>query len=278
MDDDKGGPAAPPSSRAAILASSRIHLLFAAAAAEGAARPAAAAVGGRLLTVGGCGGKRVRVVPGGGGGGGGGGEAYPARTDQWCWYCCHPFETPPLPMPIKYDDRRDIFHVMGTFCSFPCIKAYNLESSSYLKHVNINHITLFHKRCTGRLRGIRAAPPRVALRVFGGHMSIDEFRRAADSPLELCVLPPRMIVHSQVLHEIDASQKRHHAAAQRKAPPDLAAVVNFKDAAAKNETLRLKRPKPLQSSTRNLLERSMGISAFGGLLAQQQQQQPPPGG
>lgn len=206
--------------------------------------------------------KRVRVA--------GPGDArshheYPTKTDQWCWYCCHPFDTKPLPMPISYDDRRDVFHVMGTFCSFACMKAYNGESSSYLKYVNATNITLFHKRCTGKLRGIRSAPPRVALKVFGGHMSIEEFRAASDKPLEYCVLPPRMILHSQALQEIDMSQQQQAVTALRqrgRQAPDLGAVVNFKDVATKNETLRLKRPKPLQNN-RNLLERTMGISAFG---------------
>lgn len=186
-----------------------------------------------------------------------GGCSYPTRTDQWCWYCCHPFDTQPLPMPLRHDDRRDIFHVMGVFCSWACMKAYNNESSSYMKSVTANTITLFHKRCTGKLRGIRSAPPRVALKVFGGQMSIDEFRAASDKPLEYCVLPPRMVVHHHAIQETDLA---HQPAArkQRQTAPDLHAVVNFKDVSTKNETLRLKRPKPLQNN-RNLLERTMGI-------------------
>lgn len=220
----------------------------------------AAAAGGRLLMVGGA--KRLRVSgPAGATGVQSRQERYPeypTKTDQWCWFCCHPFHTRPLPMPIKYDSLRDTFHVMGTFCSFACMKSFNGESSSYLKHVNANNITLFHKRATGKLRGIKPAPPRVALRVFGGHMSIDEFRAAADTAVEYCVLPPRMILHSQALHEIDQSRQSNKP---HRPAPDLRAVVSFNDVSTKNETLRLKRPKPLQNN-RNLLERTMGISAF----------------
>ena len=36
---------------------------------------------------------------------------WPAATDVLCWHCCHAFDGPPLPLPIKYDDRRDVFHV-----------------------------------------------------------------------------------------------------------------------------------------------------------------------
>lgn len=178
---------------------------------------------------------------------------WPVRTDVWCWYCCHAFDTPPLPMPIKYDDRRDIFHVMGTFCSWPCMKAANSESNSYLKNVNAMNITLFYKRCTGQLGRVRPAPPRLMLRAFGGSMSIEDFRGASENPSSYRVLPAKMIVHHAAIEE--ASTKAKHK------PCNLAESVNFKDVSAKNETLRLKRPKPLQGS-KNTLERAMGINAL----------------
>jgi hypothetical protein len=178
---------------------------------------------------------------------------WPARTDVWCWYCCHPFDTQPLPMPIKYDDRRDIFHVMGTFCSWPCMKAANSESNSVLKNVDAMNITLFYKRCTGKLGRVRPAPPRVTLRAFGGTMTIEEFRRASDNEVLYRVLPAKMIVHHAAIEE--TSTKAKHK------PCNLGETVNFKDVSAKNETLRLKRPKPLQGS-KNTLERAMGINAL----------------
>ncbi len=181
---------------------------------------------------------------------------WPARTDVWCWYCCHPFTGPPLPMPIKYDDRRDVFHVTGTFCSWACMKAHNSESSGYLKNVNAMHIALFHRRCTGKVGRIPPAPPRIALRVFGGSLGIDEFRAASEQGRTFNVLPPKMIVHHAALEETSVKA--------RPKPCNLAETVSFKDASAKNETLRLKRPKPLQHN-RNTLERAMGINALMGV-------------
>ena len=187
---------------------------------------------------------------------------WPATTDQWCWYCCHPFESPPLPMPLKYDNKLDLFHVMGTFCSWPCIKAFNGDSSSYMKSVVATYITLFHWRCTGAPRGIRSAPPRQALRVFGGALSIQQFRDASNHDVDYCILPPKMVLHHHVVHEQQHASRRVAAAQAAKRPPvDLAQVVSFRDVGTKNETLRLKRPKPLQNN-RNLLERTMGINAL----------------
>lgn len=190
-------------------------------------------------------------------------SAWPTSTDQWCWHCCHPVPGQPLPMPIKYDDKRQIFEVVGTFCSWACMKSFNLDSSSYKKSVNANNITLFHKRWTGVLRGIRPAPPRQALAVFGGTMTIAEFRAASDAPVEYNVLPPRMIVHRHTIHETPAGPGATGVRPPDKKRADLGAAVNFGDVSTKNETLRLKRPKPLHSS-RNLLERTMGLGALTG--------------
>lgn len=181
------------------------------------------------------------------------------KTDVWCWHCCHPFDTLSLPLPVAYDDRRDVFRVMGTFCSWACMKAFNLESRSYLTPVVANVITLFRKRCTGALKGIRPAPPRIALRVFGGRLTIEEFRAAAEGSVEHVVLPPRMVEHELVVTQRDAGAATRNRALAAKAPPDLAAVVDFKHVSTKNETLRLKRSKPM-AHTRNQLEQAMGLT------------------
>lgn len=217
--------------------------------------PAQQGSGTRLVMVSGLD-RCVRVCPAGLAKGA---QEWPHRTALWCWHCCHPFDTPPLPMPVWYDDRRDLFRVMGTFCSWACMKAYNIQSCSYVKSVNANIITLFHRRCTGRLSGIRAAPPRMALKVFGGSLAIEEFRAASVTGNVLrAVLPPRMIVHEHAIQESQTTRTRQDVKRARLAT-DLKAVVDFKDVVTKNETLRLKRPKPLQSN-KNLLERTIGLS------------------
>lgn len=182
---------------------------------------------------------------------------WPASTDVWCWHCCHPFDTAPLPMPTGYDDRRDVFHVMGTFCSWGCVKAFNRgDSRTHIQSVNSNLITLFHMKTVGKLAGIRSAPPRLALKAFGGHMDIEEFRAASDRPAAFTILPARLVVHHHTVHEEDLTKT-----ARPKRATDLKEVVNFKDVSVKNETLRLKRPKPLQNN-KNMIEKTMGIAAF----------------
>lgn len=106
------------------------------------------------------------------------------RGDGLCWHCCHACDdgTLALPMPIDHDERTDVFTVVGTFCSFGCMKAFNSTRVSARKDVNYLNISLLARRFYGRCTRIRAAPPRNRLEAFGGSMTIDEFREASRDP------------------------------------------------------------------------------------------------
>lgn len=185
------------------------------------------------------------------------GQPWPRSSPLLCWHCCHGFDTPPIPMPIAYDSHKNVFTVTGTFCSFACIKTFNAERNTYLKDTNATTISLFAKRWTGTLGHTRSAPPRLALSAFGGWMSIEEFRDVtADAP-PLRLLPPKMLPLEYILEQQVASR----LAAWSTTTHNLGTSVDFKDIATKNETLKLKRNKPLQKG-RNTLERTMGINVM----------------
>lgn len=91
-----------------------------------------------------------------------------------CWWCCHEIPGPVLHMPFKLEKEQ--FHTCGQFCSWPCVKAYNIFSGrSQIGSVS-DLITLYRFKVTGKVSPIIAAPSRFALEAFGGTMTIDEFR------------------------------------------------------------------------------------------------------
>lgn len=176
----------------------------------------------------------------------------------WCWHCCHPFAGTPIPLPLAYDDRRHVFRTKGTFCSFACAKAYNTDDGGYRSSIAGFLLTLLKKKTTGTLQGIVPAPPRRCLAVFGGSLSIEEFRQKSKDGVILDELPPRVVAFESIIAE------RHHAAKRaRPTPlPDLTTALSFADDAGgpvKNETLRLRRPCPMPSNT-NVLARTMGLT------------------
>ena len=79
-------------------------------------------------------------------------------------------------MPIDYDPGTDVFKVTGTFCSFPCIRAYNFSRNTYKKDTNAINIALFASRYFGKVVRIVPAPHRERLQAFGGDMTIERFR------------------------------------------------------------------------------------------------------
>src|SRR6185312_11606305 len=48
------------------------------------------------------------------------------RVKTWCWWCCHPFDSFPVYLPVKYHPKTKQFKVKGCFCSFNCVMAYGL--------------------------------------------------------------------------------------------------------------------------------------------------------
>ena len=100
----------------------------------------------------------------------------PTKTNILCWWCCHSFDTIPRFIPTRYDQIRNRFKVTGNFCSWSCARSYFINEHRFSgKSTNIllsSLIRVIH----GRSYNINSAPPRSALKAFGGKMTIDEFR------------------------------------------------------------------------------------------------------
>jgi hypothetical protein len=157
---------------------------------------------------------------------------------------------------MAYDDKRKTWKTMGTFCSFACIKAYNCDNSNP-NGVRNMFMTLFKKRMTGKLTPTIPAPPRRCLRVFGGTMTIDEFRAKAADGIIVSKLPPKMVPMETIIHERKVEAKKVAA----RPGPNLHTEVDLSTTTQKNETLRLKRPRPMPS-TSDVLARTMGLEFF----------------
>lgn len=116
----------------------------------------------------------------------------PERTDLWCYHCHHPFNTSPIGLPIKYEPRRedkkqdseitgtnDYFLTYGVFCSFPCCLAYLREHPKKTLFRNSKSLlySLYYKLYNKELN-IKPAPSWECLKVHGGNLSIEEFRKS----------------------------------------------------------------------------------------------------
>lgn len=100
-------------------------------------------------------------------------------TTIWCGWCSHPFSGPPVSIPKWYVKKT--FFVSGCYCSYSCASKHlfsrgDVNEGNKWKYYNLLH--LLRKKIVGdtETRKIKLAPPREALKVFGGYLSIEEFR------------------------------------------------------------------------------------------------------
>ena len=127
------------------------------------------------------------------------------KTDVCCWWCCHKFNSVPLGMPVYYNNNTDKFQVKGVFCSFACIVAY--KNSIKFKNNKNDYLVkfLYNKLTGGKLSdNIKEAPPRCSLQIFGGELTIDEFRNSfKDERKVYKLIEYPMFISKDYIEEID---------------------------------------------------------------------------
>jgi hypothetical protein len=122
----------------------------------------------------------------------------PEKTEICCFWCCHNFATPPVAIPSHINDET--WHVYGNFCSPECAASY-LFKEKLDAHVQWERYALMNSLYSedagisaGSSRGVRPAPPREVLRMFGGSMDISEYRALVhERKLRIDVMTPPMV-------------------------------------------------------------------------------------
>jgi hypothetical protein len=167
--------------------------------------------------------------------------------DTKCWWCKHNFCTPNLSLPEQYFDN--IFYCIGNFCSWECIKAYNIDTNDNCIWKRESLINLMYYLTYGNFNEIRSAPSWLTLEDFGGNLSISLFRRNFKTiNNDYLVLHPPLISRQLQIEESYKKVQNNNI------------VVNKLDKFLfDNPTpLILKRNKPIETTQINL-EKSMGL-------------------
>jgi hypothetical protein len=130
-------------------------------------------------------------------------EEWLHSTSVCCWWCCHTFDTVPIGMPCYYNNSIHKFRVKGVFCNFSCMIAYKDDQ----KINNINHnINFLYSKMTGTISPncvLKSAPSRYTLKMFGGQLTIDEFRyNFTENKIYKMVEYP-MFISNDYMEEID---------------------------------------------------------------------------
>lgn len=157
---------------------------------------------------------------------------------MWCWWCCHEFNTTPLALPYKYDDRRNTFYTTGNFCSWSCIKSFAIDKYGLSKGGLIcGNIVMMRRKKYNKIGPIQKAPSRFRLKEFGGDLTIEEFRSN--------------LTHDAVVEEKHINEQPH----VDNIIPFVSNVQKMNDIhnnTSNNNALKLKRTKPLKRSHNDL--------------------------
>lgn len=180
-----------------------------------------------------------------------------------CWWCCHPCNRKPLHLPLKYDDRANIFHVSGAYCSFSCVEAAILDHPR-TKPLSL-YLCSYRRQLEGRkMQRTIAAPPRQTLKMFGGTLSIEEFRaitKENDShgAYTLQILPPHVIPIKQVIQKKEYGRRTVAGGSNTKQHTEQKDIqLSTSGTSIAMTNFKLKRHNPQKNS--NILEKIMNIT------------------
>ena len=130
---------------------------------------------------------------------------WPTKTGLWCWWCCHPFDTYPVALPCHQNPRTLQYKVVGNFCSWSCAKAYNFGGMGGNTGARASMMLSIRLKVFGERGRVNIAPPRQSLKVFGGFLTIEEFRRSCNSARVILQQPPFIFFPSEFhIHELMA--------------------------------------------------------------------------
>jgi hypothetical protein len=100
---------------------------------------------------------------------------WPLATNIYCMWCCHPFEWTPCAIPQSYINGK--FMVSGCYCSFGCAAAHIFDERHPTMWEKYSLLNLMYKKMYNQnFTKIQLAPPRRLLKIFGGILTIEEFR------------------------------------------------------------------------------------------------------
>lgn len=118
------------------------------------------------------------------------GRPWPQRTRIHCWNCRLPFDTMPIPLVMSCDEKG--YDVSGVTCNVGCGKRYLMQDKSNRGRMRL---IMYRKMLIEYFnwppdQEIPMSPPWQAIDVFGGHMTVEEYRRLIPGVTISLLAPP----------------------------------------------------------------------------------------
>ena len=176
---------------------------------------------------------------------------WPETTEIKCWWCCSGFNNVPCCLPLK--KKEEHYVVIGCFCSPECAASWNFydygDNKIWESYSLLN--LLYRKTFENNIVNIKLAPPRQCLKMFGGTLSIDEFRKSNlnYNKTHKIIMPPM----TSIIPQIEETSNNSFCNKNKSFIP-----IDKDRIEKANKDLKLKRNKPLPDQ-KNTLENCMQL-------------------
>ena len=181
-------------------------------------------------------------------------NTWPSSTNVWCFWCCHPFTTPPIAIPLSYKNKT--FYVSGCYCSFECSVSHLFSNNIIHENEKWNSYNLLHILRKNLIKEnifekIEFAPPKETLQVFGGNMTIEEFRNSYTNTKQYNILQPPMV---SLIPTIEIIEKSYSSLIDSNIhQKDSSILLDEKRLEKASQNIKLKRKEPLIDKKKTLL-------------------------
>ena len=171
-------------------------------------------------------------------------KTWPSSTNIHCWWCCHQFTCVPCALPEYY--KKEKFYVSGVFCSFNCAASYNFSKNNDNIWEKFSLLNLMYKKLYDKkFVKISLAPPRESLKIFGGYLSIEEFRdNSLRNEKTFSLITPPLI---SIIPKIEENISNNAKNTKTNYP-----LINENILNKTQNTLKLKRNKPVTNPNNTL--------------------------
>ena len=152
-------------------------------------------------------------------------------------------------LPYKYE--RSKFSMMGHFCSWECVKSYNLKENRIKFGEIAEFITLYRKQKYGKILRLNCAPPRYVLTRYGGDISDEDYRSHVSELPPVVTMPDT----DNYVHKVVIRKDTDYIETEKSKKNKLDRIKNT---TIITESLNLRRSAPVKLKTNNLVD-SMGL-------------------
>jgi len=106
-------------------------------------------------------------------------NGWPEVSNYACWNCTEKFDSSPVGLPTIHENRRTVeYRLEGNFCSYPCAARYLFDrENDTVLYQRYDLLNLLYTQVTDSKfpQVVPVAPPVLALKKFGGRLSIEEY-------------------------------------------------------------------------------------------------------